>query len=425
MKYFIITLSILIGSLSVKGQDFDTYFTNQTLRLDYLFAGSSNSQSVALDQLSQLPQWAGKRHNLSKILRDGNGQINVIDIKTGESIYKESFSSLFQEWQTTPEAEKLMKSFENTFLVPFPKDKVLIELSLRNNMGLYDVMIKHKVDPKDILIRKKGFSNVTPYTVIHQGDSINKCVNVAILAEGYTAEQMVLFRTHAKTACEAIFSHAPFDKLKNKINIFAVETVSKDTGVSVPHKQVWKTTAFGSHFDTFYSERYLTTTHVKDIHDAVAGIPYGHIIILANTDVYGGGGIFNAYTLTTTGHPSFKPVVVHEFGHSFAGLADEYYYDKDVLDNTYTLDVEPWEANITTLIDFGAKWKNMLAPQTPVPTSIDLAKKYKIGVFEGAGYKAKGIYRGAIDCRMKTNTATDFCPVCQRAIEEIIKFDTE
>ena len=71
----------------------------------------------------------------------------------------------------------------------------------------------------------------------------------------------------------------------------------------------WKHTAFGSHFDTFYSDRYLTTSRVKAINDALAGIPYEHIIILANTEQYGGGGIYNAFTLTTAHHPNFRPVV--------------------------------------------------------------------------------------------------------------------
>jgi len=426
MKHLIFTLSLIFLSVSgICAQDFDDYFINKTLRIDYSFSGNSEVQSVALDQLIQLPQWAGRRHNLSQLLLKGNGQIKVTDIRSGKCIYMEAFSTLFQEWLTIPEAETVRKSYENTFLLPFPKDKISIEVSLRERDGTYKTAIKHIVDPTDILIKKKGLKNLPAYSVIHQGDSINKCVNVAILAEGYTASEMQKFREHAKITCDAIFRHSPFDKLKDKFNFYAIETVSEESGVSVPRENQWKQTAFSSHFDTFYSDRYLTTTHIKDIHDAIAGIPYAHIIILANTDVYGGGGIFNSYTLTTTGHPDFRPVVVHEFGHSFAGLADEYYYDSDVLDNTYVHNIEPWEANITTLVDFSSKWENMLKVQTPIPTNPNQAASYNIGVYEGAGYSAKGIYRPAIDCRMKTNTCKDFCPVCQRAIEQLVKFYTE
>ena len=425
MKYFILVISLFFYTCTIWAQDFDNYFIDKTLRIDYTFSGDSRTQTVALDQLNQLPQWAGRRHNLSKILREGNGQIKVTDVKSGECIYMEAFSTLFQEWLTIPEAETVRKSFENTFLIPFPKNKVSIEISLRERDGTYKTALQHIIDPADILIRKKGLKNIPPYSVIHQGGAVDKSVNVVILAEGYTATEMDKFRKYAQISCEQILAHAPFDKLKDKFNFYAVETASLETGVTVPRENQWKQTAFSSHFDTFYSDRYLTTSNVKDIHDAIAGIPYAHIIILANTDVYGGGGIFNAYTLTTTGHPDFKPVVVHEFGHSFAGLADEYYYESDVLDNTYSHNVEPWEPNITTLVDFSAKWKDMLSAGTAIPTNINDAKKYNVGVYEGAGYSAKGIYRPAVDCRMKTNTCKEFCPVCQRAIEQLVKFYTE
>lgn len=425
MKYFFLLISVFLSFSILHAQNFDEFFIDKTLRIDYIFSGNDHSETISLDQLSQLPQWAGRRNNLSEVLRKGNGQIKVIDVKSGKCVYMDAFSTLFQEWQTTPEATQITKSFENSFLVPYPKDQITVEVSFRDKKGNYNTFIKHTVNPDDILIKKKGLRNITPYSFVHEGGDINKCVNVVILAEGYTATEMGKFREHAKVTCEQIFAHTPFNRLKDKFNFIAVESVSEDSGVSVPRENEWRQTAFGSHFDTFYSERYLTTTNVKDIHDSLAGIPYAHIIILANTDVYGGGGIFNAYTLTTTGHAAFHPVVVHEFGHSFAALADEYYYDKDVLDNIHTTDIEPWEANITSLVDFDSKWKDMLASGTPVPTDIELATKYPIGVFEGAGYLAKGLYRPALDCRMKTNTCKDFCPVCQRAIEELVKFYTE
>jgi hypothetical protein len=164
-------------------------------------------------------------------------------------------------------------------------------------------------------------------------------------------------------------------------------------------------------------DRYLTTLRLRKMHDCLSGLPYEHIVILANTDTYGGGGIFNSYTLTTAHHPSFKPVVVHEFGHSFVGLADEYYYD-DMFVEYYYPHIEPWEQNITTLFDFKSKWEDMLPESTGNQNS-------GVGVYEGAGYQSKGVYRPALDCRMKTNAAESFCPVCQRAIARIIEFYTE
>lgn len=427
MKYFYLLLVTFFSCITIQAQQFEDYFTDQALRLDYVFSGNAVTEAVSLSNLSQLPQWAGRKHHLAELLLKGNGQVRIYDIDSKECIYKDSFSTLFQEWQSTDEAKSVQKSFENTFLVPFPKKKVSVEIALRNNSGLYKVAIKHTVDPKDILIKKKGHANITPYIYIHKGDSTlyRSFINVVILAEGYTNEEMPKFRKAAETTVEQILAHQPFGSYANRFNFIAVESVSNNSGVSVPRTNDWRSTAFDSHFDTFYSDRYLTTTSVSKIHDALAGIPYAHIIILANTDVYGGGGILNSYTLTTTGHDAFKPVVVHEFGHSFAGLGDEYFYEDDVMTDTYPLKVEPWEPNITTLVDFASKWKNQLKANTPIPTPITSADKFPIGVYEGAGYSAKGIYRGSVDCRMKTNSCKSFCPVCQKAIEKLIKFYTE
>lgn len=247
------------------------------------------------------------------------------------------------------------------------------------------------------------------------------------MAEGYSAKDEELFYKDAEIACESLFDHEPFKKLKDRFNIVAVFSESKDSGVSIPRNNEWKTTAVSSHFDTFYSDRYLTTRSVKAIHNWLAGIPYEHIIILANTDTYGGGGIYNSYTLTTAHHSMFRPVVVHEFGHSFGGLADEYAYD-EAPSPLYPYSVEPWEPNITTLVHFEDKWKDMVELGTPIPTKPQTDEKLiytKVGVYEGGGYTKKGIYRPTTECRMKINEAPVFCPVCQRSLERTIRFYTE
>ncbi|NDV68885.1 M64 family metallopeptidase [Dysgonomonas sp. 25] len=426
MKYYIAIILLLGSFVHVTAQKFSDNFETKTLRLDYIFTGTSGTQDVALDGMSRLPGWAGRWNNLDSLALKGNGQVIVTDAASGKVIYKDAFSTLFQEWQITEEAQTVKRSFENVFLVPYPKNKVYVEIKLRDRQGNYHSKIKHLVDPQDILIKEKGQSIAHKYTYTHHAITAKLgIIHVAILAEGYTAEEMPLFREHARIATERILAHTPFGKHQDKITFVAVETTSEDTDVSVPRKGIWKSTAFGSHFDTFYSERYLTTTNVKKIHDAIAGIPYSHIIILANTHTYGGGGIFNAYTLTTTGHPEFAPVVVHEFGHSFGGLADEYYYEGDIGEGTYALDVEPWEQNITTLVDFSSKWKALLPAGTPVPTPAGSKNDYPVGVYEGGGYSAEGIYRPAFDCRMRTNTCKDFCPACQKALDNLIKFYTD
>ena len=418
----------LIGlcmSAAASAQNFNDYFADKTLRLDYIFTGNATRQEICLDELCSLPGWAGRKHHLDELPLEGNGQVVVKDQQSGKAIYKTSFSSLFQEWLETDEAQQTVKGFENTFLIPYPLRPVEVEITLFDLRRNVQAKLKHIVNPDDILIHHKGQSHITPHKYLLQSGSAEQCIDVAILAEGYTPDEMETFYQDADIACESLFAHEPFKSLKSRFNIVAVASPSQDSGVSIPRLGEWKHTAFSSHFSTFYSDRYLTTSRIKSIHDALAGIPYEHIIILANTEEYGGGGIYNSYTLTTAHHPQFRPVVVHEFGHSFAGLGDEYFYDDDVMSGMYPLDIEPWEQNITTRVDFASKWEDMLAPGTPVPTPTEQSETYPVGVYEGGGYSSKGVYRPADDCRMRTNSYPTFCRVCQRTIQRMIDFYTK
>ena len=425
MKKHILFLLCLIAVSSTRAQVFADHFADKTLRVDYIFNGNASGQAICLDGLSALPTWAGRKHHLAELPLQGNGQIIMRNAASGKTIYTTSFSSLFQEWLETDEARNVTKGFENTFLLPYPLQPVEIEITLLDPRRNVRASMKHIVHPNDVLIEQKGNSHITPHKYLLHNDSPEKCIDVAILAEGYTLQEMQTFYEDADIACKSIFDHEPFKSMKKRFNVVAVASPSTDRGVSVPRLNEWKHTAFGSHFSTFYSDRYLTTSRVKAIHDALAGIPYEHIIILANTEEYGGGGIYNSYTLTTAHHPMFRPVVVHEFGHSFGGLADEYFYDNDVMTDTYPLDIEPWEQNISTQVDFAAKWKDMLSENTPVPTPAEVSENYPTGVYEGGGYSAKGIFRPAENCRMRTNEYPAFCPVCQRALRRIIEFYTE
>ena len=408
-------------------QSFEEFFADKTLRADYLFTGNKKNQSVVLDELKSMEGWAGRRSNLDKLPLSGNGQLTMVDKATGVVIYRTSFSSLFQEWLGENEAETLSKGYENTFLMPFPKKETLVTVELFNARHEVSASFTHTVRPDDILIKKIGQNNVTEHKYLKKSGSPENCIDVVIMAEGYSRGDMQTFYRDAQKACDAIFSHSPFKENKNHFNVVAVASESTDSGVSIPRENVWKSTAVSSHFDTFYSDRYLTSSNVNDIHDLLAGIPYEHIIILANTDTYGGGGIYNSFTLTTAHHSKFEPVVVHEFGHSFGGLADEYAYT-DVPSPLYPYDVEPWEQNITTLVDFESKWSDMLPKGFVSPTKItkdNYSSTEALGVYEGAGYSMKGIYRPVPDCRMRTNEAKAFCPVCQRALQRLIDFYTE
>ena len=405
----------------------------KTLRVDYVFSGTDKATEISLERLYSFDGWAGRTVNLDRVPVKGNGQISMTDVATGKVIYMQSFSTLFQEWKTTEEATKLRKAFENTFLLPMPSAKAAVKVELYDFFGNVCASLNHIVDPSDILIKRMK-PEPAPHRYLLKSGSPQEKIDVAIVAEGYTKEEAEQFYKDAQVAVDAILAHEPFGKYRDRFNFVAIALESKDSGVSVPREGLWKDTAVGSNYDTFYSDRYLTTSCVWKMHDALCGIPYEHLVILANTDTYGGGGIYNSYTLTTALHKDFKPVVVHEFGHSFAGLADEYYYDDQFVEYYYP-ESEPWEQNITTLFDFESKWDDMLPKiiQIPTPVEGNVWEKIKagtkpesiVGVYEGAGYQSKGVYRPYPDCRMKTNAAESFCPVCQRAIARIIEFYTE
>ena len=291
--------------------------------------------------------------------------------------------------------------------MPMPTDSALLSIELYDTHSKVVSSFAMTIHPRDILIRSLDGLQVAPHKYLWKAGVPDKKIDIAIVAEGYTEAEQNDFYSDAIIAMKSLFSHEPFKSRKDCFNIVAVALPSQNSGISIPKRGLWKQTALSSHFDTFYSDRYLTTLNLRKLNDALQGIPYEHIIILANTDNYGGGGIYNSYTLTTAKHSAFRSVVVHEFGHSFGGLADEYYNDTQFSD-TYNAATEPWESNITTHPD-DSKWKDVRG-----------AKMY-----EGAGYQAKNVYRGFENCRMKTNEYPEFCGVCQRALNQLIDFYTK
>ncbi len=421
---------------------FGQNFEDSTLRLDYVFCGDASHQAIYWRQAFKTGPWAGRRNNMSDPLLKGNGQVRVLDPLTGECLYANSFSTLFQEWTVTEEATRVQKTFEGSFQVPFPKRAVDIEISLLDIHGEVKGYIRHGINPADILIRPIGGS---PYEMrtVHGGGILSETIDIAIVSEGYAETDKDKFFHDAQRAVDALFSHEPFASQMERFSVRAVFAPSLDSGVSVPHDGIWRSTTLSSHFDTFYSDRYLTTSSIWELSNLIGTVPYEHVIVLANTAKYGGGGIYNSITIMNSDHPTFVPVLVHEFGHAFGGLGDEYFYD-DQFESQYPPDTEPWEPNLTTLHDFSSKWADMLPEGTPVPTPEDELEKQdvrhvwntfsqqqkavlnmKVGVYEGGGYSSRGVYRPVQECRMKINECESFCPVCTRAIVRMINYYTK
>ncbi len=422
----LLVLLLALNTATISAQDFDKYFCDSTLRIDYILSGDVHRQAISLEGMSRMPGWYGKRQHFTEIPVHGAATIDMRNAANGELIYLHTFSTLFQEWLDLDDAHLAPKAFECVELLPMPRDSVMVTVNLYNHRHEVTATIKHKVYPTDRTIVHKGETDVPQYVTLNQATHPERGINIAMVAEGYTQEQMDDFINDCKKGVEGLFSFEPFKSMRDRFNVIAVLTPSRDSGPSIPSEDVWHNTAIGSSFDTFGIPRYLTTLRIKQMHDALAGTPYEHIIVMVNTDRYGGGGIYNTLNLLMTKHKLFIEVLVHEFGHSFVSLADEYAYEGEE-PNDFPLDVEPWSHNITTLVDFGSKWKDLM-PTDKAIISIADDKNYDtqtIGLYEGAGCVLKGVYRPTPNCMMKTLKVPKFCPVCTRAIQELIDFYTK
>ncbi|MCM1109693.1 MAG: IgA Peptidase M64 [Clostridium sp.] len=402
---------LLLTAATAVAAGFETEFRDSTLSLECTVGANRGVAFVAVNRAFVSDRWGGRRVNLRDLPLRGNARLTVTDrYNPSDTLYRASFSTLFNEWFVIPESKEESGAFEFTASLPLPRRAATVSVTFFDDRRQPLTDLAWTFNPDDPLIENLCGRAPLPFVALHRADTAEQSpVNIAILAEGYRADQMDLFLADAREATDALFSHEPFSLLAPRFNVVAVMTPSDSAGVSNPAERRWIPTAFRSHFDTFYSDRYLTTPRLHDLHRALAGIPAEHIIILANTETYGGGGIYNNYTLTAARHDLFRPVVVHEFGHSFGGLADEYFYEGDVMEDTCPTDIEPWEPNVTTLVNFSGKWENLTDPATGQPPLV-----------EGGAYSSRGVWRAAEDCRMKTNTAPEFCVACRQALQRMI-----
>ncbi len=418
----VLSLLIITISLSVSGQvKFDDYFLDKTLRFDFMLAGDYETTIAYPLGMKEEPYYGGSLTNLTDPFNYGNFRYEIYDIESGILIYSRGYCSLFQEWQTTAEAKKIQRSYYEVATFPFPKKEVKFILKKYMQDGSLDIIYETSIDPEDYFIGKEPVIKAG-YKKISGSYDHHEAVDLVFIAEGYTKNEADKFYGDVARMADALFSYSPFKEYKDHINIWAVDAVSEESGTDIPGEGIYRKTALNSSYYTFDLDRYLTTSDIKSVRDYAAVVPYDNIIVLINSTRYGGGGVYNYYSGSTADHPLSSVVFPHEFGHGFAGLADEYYTSDVAYEEFYHYDVEPWEANITTLVDFESKWKDLIDKDTPVPTPATEEYKDKIGLFEGAGYSAKGIYRSQLDCRMKSNEAERYCKVCETALREMIEF---
>lgn len=417
----LLTILLSLVSVAVFAQ-FDKYFENRTMRVDYYHAGDSKTDYYYIDEVIAEPYWGGSLVNLIDDTNFGKYLVKVLDKASGTLIYSRSYSTLFGEWQTVDEARTVQKSFSESVVFPYPKAAVTVVFCTKAfETGKYVEKYRYDINPDDVCLIKHDNRNKYPVYEVHKGGDANRMVDIVIVPDGYTAAQMSQFKKDCETFKNEFFKYEPYTSHKDDFNIHAVLAPSQESGVDEPCKGIWKNTIVSCSYWSLGSERYLMTTDNKTLRDVAANAPYDQIYILVNSTKYGGGGIFNWYCTGVNSNKMAGKIIVHEFGHGFAGLGDEYVGGSEYND-FYNLKLEPADPNVTTLVDFASKWKDMVEQGTPVPTPATSEYNDKVGVYEGAGYLRKGLYRPMQDCLMNHFGCDAFCPVCQRAIVKMIEF---
>ncbi|MFP4025802.1 MAG: M64 family metallopeptidase [Thiohalospira sp.] len=403
--------------------EYNQFFTNHSMRIDFIFGGNAENESIYLESLKKETFWGGTKTQLISPLDYGGYKIEVFDLKSDKMIYKSNFNTLFEEWQTTNEAKIIDKSFQQTITFPYPQKPVKLKLYSRSREGIFNEIFSLEINPDDYFINPEthNFS----YEKLVDNGATNEKVDLAFLAEGYTKDEMDKFTQDVKRFINYLFSQEPYKSEAEKFNVWIVKSVSEESGTDIPGKNIYKKTVLNSNFYTFDSERYLTTEDLFTVRDVASVVPYDDICIVVNSEKYGGGGIYNHYAIFTSDHLLAEKVFIHELGHSFAGLGDEYYTSSTSYNDFFNLEIEPWEPNLTTLKAFDKKWKHLIDEDTPIPTPRKKEFNQTVGVFEGGGYVSEGMYSPFMDCRMKSNAAEGFCPVCQEAILKMIRFKSE
>lgn len=465
----LIILAIFVQSLACRitaQSEFETYFSPQTMRIDYFHSGTATEEHFAIDHILNDGAWAGSKKHLIDELERGFYFYEITDPESGKLIYSRGFASIFGEWQSIPEAKEKWGTFHESIRIPWPKKPVRVTMKKRNAQNAFEAIWKTEIDPAS--------RGVNPSEQLHpyhswaymENGSPNEKVDIVILGDGYTASEMEKFHSDMARMAENLLSTEPFKSRRDDFNIWAVETPSLISGVNRPHPGVFKRTPLSVSYSAFDSERYALSYDNRTIRDVASSVPYEFMIILINEQTYGGGGIYRLYATAAVDNKFSDYIVVHEFGHHIAALADEY-YTSAVAYEAGEITVEPWEPNITALLDpENLKWKDLVEPGTPIPTPWDKetydnysygiqkertklrqekapesvvedlflrerkeetamleGMEYfgKVGAYEGAGYMQYGMYRPYLDCIMFSRNKNVFCPVCRKAIERVIE----
>ncbi len=466
---------------------FNRYFEDATLRVDLVHVGDKKAEWYTVSKMARTALWAGSPNHLIDTFNNGRYFVRVFDLSSGKLIFSRGFNSIFSEYSTTkPAADGIKRAFSETALIPFPRHSIYFTLSRRNRNNSLKEIFRQKIDPKCIdILRFKPDKSTKAISIAGSADP-HHALDLVIVADGYTGRERNKAVSDAKHFAKQMLDMAPYDRYRSNINITLAYRPSTDSGCTEPTLGHYKRTAVNASFNSLGISRYLLTEDNRNLRDIAGAVPYDIAVVMVNSPRYGGGGIYNFFCVFTSDNPYRDYLFLHEFGHAFAGLADEYYSSSVTYDDFYPKGVEPLEPNITALLNpKQLKWKSLVTPGTPIPTPWGKAefdrhnrayqkkrqllnrkitelsrkngttrdrinklkmkleklskensewvqkffrnhpKRGKIGAFEGAGYISKGLYRPQLDCIMFSKGKKPFCKVCEAAIAARLRFYIE
>lgn len=463
----VVILCLGLPPLAAAPPPFEEVFTGRTLRFDYYHSGIAGEEHISLHRLRLEGAWPGRRSELDQGTGFGKYRFEVFEPEGGRLLYSHGFSSIYGEWETTGEARRgFWRSLHES--QRFPETKMAVELVLAKRQAddTFAEIYRLPIDPQSRFVDRSPIPRQGElWPVFESGDPSEK-VDLLVLGDGYTTGELPQYRQHVRHVVDSLFAFAPFSKRRDDFNVWAIDVASEHSGISRPRADSWNRTPLGLSYNAFDSERYMLTFENERLREIAALAPYDALILIANSDKYGGGGIYNLYSTAAAKSGQLPYLIVHEFGHAFAGLGDEYYTSQVSYEEFNAAGSEPWEPNITALLEpQKLKWKHLVAGSNPLPTpwdqetydrvSLDFqkvrnklrsggaseermeeyfaevkavtskileAEKYHgtVGAFEGASYEAHGLYRPAADCIMFSRNPDHFCPVCSEAIEQVI-----
>ena len=419
---FLIGLFLLLRATAVFAQgDHNKWFTGRRLRLDITFEGNADECSVTGILFAKEPLMGGAPESLIDTFRYGEMIVEARDSVSGKLIFSRGFSTLFQEWQTTDRAKENTRKFTEIQAIPFPGNTLRIDLLQRKGIHFVPLNTTY-FNPSFTAYRNSMPPKEVETNLFRSAADSLYAMNLVFLSEGYTPEEQTQFYEHVDALVTSMLQTEPYAELKDYLNVYTVYLPSRESGADDPSNNRIVATALDCSFNTFGSERYLTSSRPQKIFDLASGTPWDQLIVLVNTEKYGGGAIYNSCTFVSAGSEHAGFLLLHEFAHAFAALADEYYTSSVAYSDYFDLNTEPYQPNITTLVDFSHKWANLIHDTVPVPTPDTSLYDGVVGVYEGAGYSAKGIYRPCRTCIMKSRSTKYFCPVCRKSIAEMLRF---